>query len=69
MKIDWSYSFDSNVADKMKAYIELNDKLQASDKERVIQLLKFKRDLNLQTDIIPFIFEITIWREIFRYNI
>lgn len=56
-KIDWSYSFDSNVADKMKAYVELNDKLQDSDKKRVIQLLEFKRDLDLQTDMVPFIFE------------
>jgi len=54
--IDWSFSFDSNVADKVKAVVQ-GKNLGKADTDRVIQLLKYKKAFNMNTDITPFIFE------------
>lgn len=54
--IDWSFSFDSNVAEKVRAYVN-HEKINETDKNRVITLLKLKKEYSLQTDLMPFLFE------------
>lgn len=54
--IDWSFSFDSNVAEKVRAYVNHED-INQIDRERVITLLKLKNEYSLQTDLLPFLFE------------
>ncbi|MBQ4862640.1 hypothetical protein J8L98_13170 [Pseudoalteromonas sp. MMG013] len=54
--IDWSFSFDSNVAEKVRAYMNEED-INPTDLERVITLLKLKNKFSLQTDLLPFLFE------------
>jgi len=54
--LDWSFSFDSNVAEKVRAYTN-HENINKVEKKRVITLLKIKRKYNIQTDLMPFIFE------------
>jgi hypothetical protein len=54
--IDWSFSFDSNVAERVRAYVN-HEKINQKDKERVITLLQLKKQYALQTDLLPFLFE------------
>lgn len=54
--IDWSFSFDSNVAEKVRAYVNYED-INQIDRERVITLLKLKNEYSLQTDLLPFLLE------------
>jgi len=54
--LDWSFSFDSNVAEKLRAYVN-HENINKVDKERVITLLKLKKKHSLQTDLLPFLFE------------
>ena len=54
--IDWSFSFDSNVAEKVRAYVN-HEKINQTDRDRVITLLKLKKEYSLQTDLMPFLFE------------
>ncbi|EJM80473.1 hypothetical protein [Pseudomonas sp. GM60] len=54
--IDWSFSFDSNVAEKVRAYVN-HESINESDRNRVITLLRLKKEYSLQTDLIPFLFE------------
>lgn len=54
--LDWSFSFDSNVAEKVRAYVNLEN-INAKDRDRVITLLKLKKKFSLQTDLLPFLLE------------
>lgn len=54
--IDWSFSFDSNVGEKIRAYVN-KENVNPSDLERVITLLRLKKKFSLQTDLLPFLFE------------
>ncbi|WP_097302869.1 hypothetical protein [Pseudomonas chlororaphis] len=54
--IDWSFSFDSNVAEKVRAYVN-HENINSADQERVITLIRLKNKYSLQTDLIPFLFE------------
>ncbi|UZE09573.1 hypothetical protein [Pseudomonas sp. B21-053] len=54
--IDWSFSFDSNVAEKVRAYVN-HENINETDRNCVITLLKLKKEYALQTDLIPFLFE------------
>lgn len=55
-KIDWSFSFDSNVAEKVRAYV-FHEKINEADLKRIISLIRVKKKYKLQTDILPFLFE------------
>jgi hypothetical protein len=55
-RIDWSFSFDSNVAEKVRAYIS-HEEINEADLQRIITLIKAKKKYQLQTDILPFLFE------------
>lgn len=54
--VDWSFSFDSNVAEKVRAYVN-HEKISQVDRDRVITLLNLKNEYSLQTDLMPFLFE------------
>ncbi|MFP7836580.1 hypothetical protein ACLHTS_06755 [Pseudomonas aeruginosa] len=54
--IDWSFSFDSNVAERIRAYVN-HENINEADRLRVITLLKLKKEYSLQTDLVPFLFE------------
>ena len=54
--IDWSFSFDSNVAEKVRAYVN-HENINQADRDRIITLLELKKEYSLQTDLLPFLFE------------
>ncbi|MEZ8365751.1 hypothetical protein AB6C96_11385 [Vibrio cyclitrophicus] len=54
--IDWSFSFDSNVGERVRAYVN-HENINKKDQDRIITLLKLKKEYSLQTDLVPFLFE------------
>lgn len=57
--IDFSLSFDSNFAEKMRAAIA-GEKIQQVDRDRVNEVLMLKaRNRNVQFDVLPFLIENT----------
>ena len=54
--IDWSFSFDSNVAERVRGFFNHED-IDLADRDRVIALLRLKRKHNIQIDFVPFLFE------------
>lgn len=54
--IDWSFSFDSNVASHVKGYV-YNKAINESDLSRVKKLLELKGKANLQIDLMPYLIE------------
>jgi hypothetical protein len=57
--IDFSLSFDSNFAEKMRAAIA-GEKIQQVDRDRVDEVLMLKaRNRNVQFDVLPFLIENT----------
>lgn len=57
--IDFSLSFDSNFAEKMRAAIA-SENIQQADRDRVNEILMLKaRNRNVQFDVLPFLIENT----------
>lgn len=55
--LDYSLSFDSNFAEKLRATIE-GEAIQAVDKARVLEVLTLKAaNPNVQFDLLPFLYE------------
>ena len=54
--IDWSFSFDSNVAQKIRAYVN-GENISEPEFERVETLLRLKKEYSIQVDLVPFLFE------------
>lgn len=54
--LDWSFSFDSNVAEKVRAFFN-HEEIEKADRDRVVTLLRLIRRHSLQTDFVPFIYE------------
>ncbi len=57
--IDFSLSFDSNFAEKMRASVE-GEKIQQIDRDRISEILMLKaRNRRVQFDVLPFLIENT----------
>lgn len=57
--IDFSLGFDSNFAEKLRAFIA-NERIQDADRARVVEVLMLKaRDSRVQFDVMPFLIENT----------
>lgn len=55
--LDYSLSFDSNFAEKLRATLE-GEAIQAVDKARVLEVLKLKaNNAKVQFDLVPFLYE------------
>lgn len=54
--IDWSFSYDSNFAEKLKN-IFLGGDIRDEDKELIRNFIVLKKELSIQTDIFPMIIE------------
>lgn len=54
--IDWSFSFDSNVGEKIRGFMN-NENIDQSNRERVIKLLKFIQKKGPHFDLLPFVIE------------
>jgi hypothetical protein len=55
--LDYSLSFDSNFAEKLRATIA-GEEIQAADKNRVMDVLQLKaRNPRVQFDVVPFLYE------------
>ena len=54
--IDWSFSYDSNFAEKIKN-IFLGGDIRDEDKELIRNFIVLKKELSIQTDIFPMIIE------------
>ena len=54
--IDWSFSYDSNFAEKLKN-IFLGGDIRDEDKELIRNFIFLKKELSIQTDIFPMIIE------------
>lgn len=53
---DWSFSFDSNVAEKVRGYFN-NENIDLTNKQRVITLLSLKKKHSIRIDLLPFLIE------------
>lgn len=54
--IDWSFSFDSNVGEKIRGFMN-NENIDKTNKERIIKLLIFIKEKNVNFDLLPFVLE------------
>ncbi len=54
--IDWSFSFDSNVGEKIRGFMN-NENIDKANKERIIKLLNFIKEKKINFDLLPFVLE------------
>lgn len=54
--IDWSFSFDSNVAEKIRGFFNFEN-IDVANRDRIIILLRLIKRHKIQTDFVPFIYE------------
>lgn len=56
--VDWSFSYDSNFAEKLRGFLMKED-IDPKNRDRIERFLKLRKELNIQSDLLPVILENT----------